>query len=183
VTSPGFTLWLTGLPGAGKTTLATRVREELVSRGREVELLDGDEMRTTLCRDLGFSKADRDESVRRIGQVAQLLSRHGVVAIVAAVSPYREIRDEVRRAHGAAFVEVFVDCGLTELIRRDPKGLYAKAIRGEIQDFSGISAPYEAPAAPDIHVKTDSQDVEATVRVLVTALDERGLLVPSRHGR
>lgn len=176
MTTRGFTLWLTGLPGAGKTTLAARVRDEIISRGREVELLDGDEMRTTLCRGLGFSKADRDENVRRIGLVARLLAAHGVVAIVAVVSPYRDIRDEVRRAHGGAFVEVFVDCGLTELIRRDPKGLYARAIQGQIQEFSGISAPYEVPAAPEIHVRTDAQDVEDTVRALVRALDARGLL-------
>src|SRR5712691_4646971 len=153
--NPGFTLWLTGLPGAGKTTLATGVREELVRRALRVEVLDGDEVRMHLSRDLGFSKRDRDENVRRLGFVARLLSSNGIIAIVAAVSPYREARECVRRSHDAAFVEVFVDCGLEELIRRDPKGLYARAIRGEIQDFTGVSAPYEAPLDPEIHLRTD----------------------------
>src|ERR1700681_4722083 len=123
----GFTLWLTGLPAAGKTTSAAQVRDELVARGLRVEILDGDGVRAGLSRDLGFSKRDRDENVRRIGSVAQLLSRNGTIVIVAAVSPYHRVRDDVRQAHHAPFVEVFVDCPLEELIRRDPKGLYAKA--------------------------------------------------------
>ncbi len=132
MTRSGLTLWFTGLPGAGKSTLARRVAETLVGRGLRVELLDGDEFRASLSSDLGFSKEDRDINVRRIGFVARLLSRNGIVAIVAAISPYRAIRDEVRRQHEAPFVEIFVDCSLDELIRRDTKGLYARALRGEI---------------------------------------------------
>ena len=172
----GFTLWLTGLPAAGKTTLAARLRDELIARGLPVEVLDGDEVRTSLSRDLGFSRRDRDENIRRIGFVARLLSSHDIVAIVAAISPYRDARHEVRRAHEVAFVEVFVDCPLEELIRRDPKGLYARAIRGEIQDFSGISAPYEAPLDPEIHVRTDLQDVDGAQLTVVRGLETRGLI-------
>src|SRR5262249_57306869 len=113
--------------------------------GRRVEILDGDEVRQNLSAGLGFSKADRDANIRRIGYVARLLSRNGVVAIAAAISPYREIRNEVRRAHEAPFIEVFVDCSLDELVRRDRKGLYSKALRGEIQNFTGVSDPYEPP--------------------------------------
>jgi adenylylsulfate kinase len=172
----GFTLWLTGLPGAGKTTLAGQVRDELVARRLRVEILDGDVVRAGLSRDLGFSKRDRDENVRRIGFVARLLSRNGTIAIVAAVSPYRDVRAEVRGAQDAPFVEAFVDCPLAELIRRDPKGLYAKASRGEIQEFSGISAPYEPPLEPDIHVKTDVQSVQESRLTIVCALEARGLI-------
>lgn len=172
----GFTLWLTGLPAAGKTTLASQVGDELKARHLRVEILDGDVVRAGLSRDLGFSKRDRDENVRRIGFVARLLSRNGTIVIVAAVSPYRDVRAEVRSAQDAPFVEVFVDCPLAELIRRDPKGLYAKASRGEIQEFSGISAPYEPPLEPDIHVKTDVQSVEEARLTVVRALESRGLI-------
>ena len=172
----GFTLWLTGLPGAGKTTLAAGVRHELVTRGLSVEILDGDDVRTSLSRGLGFSKHDRDENVWRIGYVTRLLSRNGIVAIAALVSPYRDARDEVRRAHDAPFVEVFVDCPLEELIRRDPKGLYAKAIGQQIQDFSGISAPYEPPLAPDVHIRTDLQSIDEARVAVVAGLESRGLI-------
>jgi adenylylsulfate kinase len=174
--NPAFTLWLTGLPAAGKTTLAVQVWEELVARGLTVEILDGDAVRAGLSRDLGFSKRDRDENVRRIGSVARLLSQNGTIVIVAAVSPYREARDDVRRAHHAPFVEVFVDCPLEELIRRDPKGLYAKASRGEISEFTGISAPYEPPLDPDIHIRTDLQSVHEARFAIVRALELRGLV-------
>ena len=172
----GFTLWLTGLPAAGKTTSAAQVRDELVARGLRVEILDGDAVRAGLSRDLGFSKRDRDENVRRIGSVARLLSQNGTIVIVAAVSPYREARDDVRRAHQAPFVEVFVDCPLEELIRRDPKGLYAKASRGEINEFTGTSAPYEPPLDPDIHIRTDLQSVHEARVAIVRALELRGLV-------
>lgn len=157
--APGFTLWFTGLPGAGKSTIAKAVRDELVERGRRVEILDGDEARTHLSKGLGFSKADRDTNIRRIGFVARLLSRNGVVAIVAAISPYRETRDEVRRAHEATFVEVFVACPLEELVRRDKTGLYARARRGEIQNFTGVSDPYESPLSPEVSIRTDLETI------------------------
>ena len=142
----GFTLWFTGLSGAGKSTLAEAVDHELRLRGHQVKVLDGDHMRQELGGRLGFSKQDRDTNVRRIGGMAQQLSREGVVAIVAAISPYREVRNEVRRDHERTFVEIFVDCPLADLIKRDPKGLYAKALKGDIQAFTGVSDPYEPPS-------------------------------------
>jgi adenylylsulfate kinase len=171
----GFTLWFTGLSGAGKSTLAQAVREILVSRQRRVEVLDGDEVRTSLSKGLGFSKEDRDTNIRRIGFVARLLSRNGVVAIGAAISPYRDVRDEVRRAHEAPFVEVYVNCSLDELVRRDSKGLYAKALRGEIQHFTGVSDPYEPPVAADIVVETDREPVDESVGRIVRWLEARAL--------
>ncbi len=172
----GFTLWFTGLPGAGKSTLSHVVGEALKARGRRVERLDGDEVRTRLSRGLGFSKADRDENVRRIGFVARLLSRNGAVAIAAAISPYRDVRDEVRVAHEARFVEIFVDCPIDVLIKRDPKGLYAKALRGEIGNFSGISDPYEAPLAPEITVHTERESVETSRDAILRWLDAHDLI-------
>jgi adenylyl-sulfate kinase len=142
----GFTLWLTGLSGAGKSTLASTVRDELVGRGLHVEILDGDEIRTTLSRGLGFSREDRDENVRRIGFVARLLARNGIVVIAAAISPYRVARDDVRASHEVRFVEVFVDCPREEVMRRDTRGLYAKAIRGEISEVTGVSRPLRTSA-------------------------------------
>jgi adenylyl-sulfate kinase len=174
----GFTLWFTGLSGAGKSTLAQMVREALVVRGRRVEVLDGDEVRTNLSKGLGFSKEDRDTNIRRIGYVARLLSRNGVVVITAAISPYRDIRDEVRRSHESTFVEAFVECSIDELVRRDRKGLYAKALRGEIRNFTGISDPYEAPVAPEIHIRTDRESADASGARIVAWLEARGL-VPS----
>jgi len=173
--SNGFTLWFTGLSGAGKSTLAQGIRGRLVARGHRVEILDGDEVRTNLSKGLGFSKEDRDTNIRRIGFVARLLSRNGVVAIGAAISPYRDIRDEVRRAHEAAFVEVYVSCAIAELVKRDSKGLYAKALRGEIQHFTGISDPYEPPLSPDILVESDRQSVEESIDTIVKSLEARQL--------
>lgn len=172
----GFTLWFTGLSGAGKSTLSQAVAEELRKRGRNVERLDGDEVRARLSRGLGFSKADRDENIRRIGFVARLLSRNGAVAIAAAISPYREVRDEVRRDSDAPFVEVFVDCPIDTLVKRDPKGLYAKALRGEIPQFSGISDPYEAPLSPEITVHTDRQTIEASRDEVIRWLESQKLI-------
>ena len=175
-TCKGFTLWLTGLSGAGKSTLATAVHDVLVGRGHRVEILDGDELRANQNKDLGFSRDDRDTNVRRIGFAARVLSRSGAVAITAAISPYRDIRAEVRREHEAPFVEVFVDCAFEELLRRDPKGLYAKALRGEVRNFTGVSDPYEPPLTPDVHVRTDEESVgESTVQILRT-LEDRGLI-------
>ena len=143
----GFTVWFTGLPCSGKSTLARALEQQLRSIERQVEVLDGDEVRTRLTKGLGFSKADRDENIRRIAYVAKLLTRVQAVAIVAAVSPYRDIRDEARAEIGN-FVEVYVKCPLEECIRRDVKGLYAKALRGEIPNFTGVSDPYEHRSAP-----------------------------------
>jgi adenylylsulfate kinase len=172
----GFTLWFTGLSGAGKSTLSQAVADELASRGHRVERLDGDEIRRQLSRGLGFSKEDRDENVRRIGFVARLLSRNGAVAIAAAISPYRELRDEIRREHDAPFVEVFVDCPLDALVTRDPKGLYAKALRGEISNFSGISDPYEAPVTPEITVHTERESITESRDAVLRWLEGRGLI-------
>src|SRR5256885_8318425 len=137
----GFVVWFTGLSGAGKSTIATALQTELARRGRHAELLDGDEVRTHLSRGLGFSKEDRDTNIRRIGYVARVVARTGGVAISAAISPYREVRDELR-AQTPEFVEVFVRCSLEELVRRDVKGLYRKALAGEIGRFTGGSHPY-----------------------------------------
>jgi len=176
VAEQGFTLWFTGLSGAGKSTLSQEIAVALEERGRRVERLDGDDIRQHLSRGLGFSREDRNENIRRIGFVARLLSRNGAVAIAAAISPYRELRDEVRRAHEAPFVEVFVDCPLETLVKRDPKGLYAKALQGQIQNFSGVSDPYEAPFAPDITVHTDRESVAESRDVILRWLDTRHLI-------
>ena len=172
----GFTLWFTGLSGAGKSTLAVSVRDEILARGRRVEILDGDEVRTNLSKGLGFSKEDRDTNIRRIGYVARLLSRNGVVAIAAAISPYRDVRDEVRRGHEAPFVEAFVDCSLDELVRRDRKGLYAKALRGELPNFTGVSDPYEPPLSPEIHVHSDRETADESRAIILRWLEARGLI-------
>ena len=154
----GFTLWFTGLSG-GKSTLANAVAAALAGSGRRIEILDGDEVRTTLSKGLGFSREDRDTNIRRIGFVARLLSRNGVIAITAAISPYRDTRDEMRRAHEARFVEVYVECSLDALVTRDVKGLYAKALRNEIAHFTGVSDPYEPPHAPEILVRSDTESI------------------------
>ena len=172
----GFTLWFTGLSGAGKSTLAGAVRDVIGARGGRVEILDGDEVRTNLSKGLGFSKEDRDTNIRRIGYVARLLSRNGVVAITAAISPYREVRGEVRSAHEAPFVEAFVECPIDELVRRDKKGLYAKALRGEIKNFTGVSDPYEPPVSPEIHLHSDRERVEESRDRIIDWLEQKGLL-------
>ena len=179
--SEGFTLWLTGLPGSGKSTLASRTAEELRGRGCRVEILDGDEVRTHLSKDLGFSKGDRDANIRRIGYVCKLLSRNGVIAITAAISPYREIRDEVRREH-RRFVEVYVKCSLEKLFERDVKGLYAKALKGEIPFFTGVSDPYEEPLNPELVIESDREDVETSLSRLIEKLEDLGY-VPKSAGR
>src|SRR5262249_52874542 len=150
----GFTIWLTGLSGAGKTTLARIMEARLKQRGLKVEVLDGDIIRTNLSKGLGFSKEDRDTNIRRIGFVCNLLSRNEVVAIAAAISPYREIRDELRQQIGA-FVEVYAHCPIDVLADRDVKGLYKKALAGEIKHFTGVDDPYEEPYSPEVVVNTD----------------------------
>jgi adenylylsulfate kinase len=174
---PGFTLWFTGLSGAGKSTLASEMSRLLADQQRRIEILDGDEVRLHLSKGLGFSKEDRDTNIRRIGYVARLLSRNGVVAITAAISPYQQARDEVRRSHDAPFVEVFVDCAVEDLVRRDTKGLYARALRGELANFTGVSDPYEPPSSPEIHVTTGRQTVGQSTAVIVDYLRRRELMV------
>ena len=171
----GFTVWLTGLSGAGKSTIATLLGEELRRRNHAVEILDGDEVRKNLSAGLGFSREDRDANVRRIGWVAAMATRHRAAVIVAAISPYRELRDEIRRQIGS-FVEVYVKCPLDVLTRRDPKGLYRKAIAGEIGNFTGISDPYEEPLNPEIVLETNAQSPAESTRKLVDALARLGLI-------
>ena len=178
----GFVLWLTGLSGAGKTTLTDALVPELRSRGLRVEVLDGDEVRTNLSKGLGFSKEDRDTNIRRIGFVSRLLARNGVGVIAAAISPYREIRDEVRRdveTDGASFVEVHVHADLPTLVERDVKGLYAKAIAGEIKNFTGVSDPYEAPLKPELVVRSDRETVDESVERLLVELEGMNLISPA----
>jgi adenylylsulfate kinase len=166
----GVVIWFTGLSGAGKTTLSHSVSSELMALGYKVELLDGDEVRENLSRGLGFSRGDRDENVRRIGFVARLLARNGVVVLASAISPYQQSRDDVRRAlqdDAVRFIEVFVRAPLEVLIERDVKGLYKKAIAGEIPHFTGISDPYEEPESPNLVVDSSAESVrESTARLL-----------------
>jgi len=169
----GLVIWLTGLSGAGKTTLARSISNHLKAVGLRVELLDGDEVRENLSRGLGFSKADRETNIRRIGFVARLLARNGVAVLGSAISPYQRSRDDVRhsiQADNIRFVEVFVRCPLNELIQRDVKGLYAKALAGEIEHFTGISDPYEEPLTPEIIVDTSIESVEDSTRKILSHL-------------
>jgi adenylyl-sulfate kinase len=172
----GFVIWFTGLSGSGKTTLAKEVERELRARGvRYVQRLDGDVVRQDLTRDLGFSKEDRDENIRRVTFVAELLSKNGVATTCAFISPYRAARQTARRrCHN--FVEVYVQCPLDVLIQRDPKGLYKKALAGEIKGFTGIDDPYETPEHPEIVVHTDQETVEESTLRLLTLLEEKGLI-------
>ncbi len=172
-TETGVTIWLTGLSGAGKSTIANALVDHLRAQGKKAELLDGDVVRTNLSKGLGFSKEDRDTNIRRIGFVANLLTRNGVAALVAAISPYRAVRDEVRETIGQ-FVEVHVDASLDELVRRDVKGLYEKALRGEIENFTGVSDPYEPPVAPEVHIDTEAETVEESVAKVIAKLEELG---------
>ena len=169
----GLTLWFTGLSGAGKSTVARLVEPELRAAGRRVEVLDGDVVRTNLSRGLGFSREDRDTNVRRIAFVADLLSRNGVVVIVAAISPYRAVRDEARALMGARFVEVHVRASVDACAGRDVKGLYAKAFRGEIGEFTGVSDPYEEPADPELVLDTELEQPEASAARVLSLVDAR----------
>ncbi len=174
-TPRGFTIWMTGLSGAGKSTLARELEAALRERQRHVEVLDGDEVRENLSKGLGFSKEDRDTNIRRIAYVARLISRSGGVAITAAISPYRSVRDEARGQIGN-FVEVFVRCPLDRLVQRDTKGLYAKALRGEIAQFTGISDPYEEPLAAEVVVDTDVETVQESTDKILRKLEALGYL-------
>jgi adenylyl-sulfate kinase len=176
--SDGFTLWFTGLSGAGKSTLASMVAQELRQRGHRVEVLDGDEVRTNLSKGLGFSKEDRDTNIRRIGYVCRLLARNGVIAISAAISPYREIRDEVRGQH-ERFFEVFVKCPIDKLAARDVKGLYKKALAGEIKGFTGIDDPYEEPLRPELVLETHIETPSESLSRLVGRLEQAGFILPN----
>lgn len=171
----GFTVWMTGLSGAGKSTISELLEKELRARGRGVEVLDGDVVRTHLSKGLGFSREDRDTNILRIAFVCSLLTRHGVAVISAAISPYEEARQQARAQIGN-FLEVYVRCPIEELTRRDVKGLYAKALRGEITNFTGVSDPYEEPANPDVVVNTDRETVEESVGKILATLEEKGYL-------
>jgi len=176
----GFTLWFTGLSGAGKSTLANLVADELRKRGHRVEILDGDEVRTNLSKGLGFSKEDRDINIRRIGYVCNLLARNGVIAISAAISPYRDVRDEVRGLH-QRFFEVFVRCTIDKLVERDVKGLYKKALAGEIKSFTGVSDPYEEPLKPELIVDSSTETVEQSLGKLLGRLEELNYINKGAH--
>jgi adenylyl-sulfate kinase len=171
----GFTLWFTGMSGAGKSTISERIYDRLRSAGAKVELLDGDVVRTHLSKGLGFSKEDRDTNIRRIGFVCELLSRNGVIAMVAAISPYRAVREEVR-GKIEHFVEVYVHCPIEVLAERDVKGLYKKALAGEIGSFTGVSDPYEPPANPEVTVDSSAEPVETSVEKVWTKLQSMGLI-------
>ena len=174
----GFVLWLTGLSGAGKSTIAAKLGPALAERGHRVELLDGDEVRTNLCQGLGFSRADRDTNIARIGYVAGKLANHGVAVLVAAISPYREARDRVRAAVDT-FVEVHVAAPVSTCAERDVKGLYAKALSGEIKNFTGVSDPYEPPADPEIVLHTEAESVDDSVHQVIAWLEANQLTGPS----
>jgi adenylylsulfate kinase len=170
------TIWLTGLSGSGKSTVARLVAAELRARGSRVEVLDGDVVRRLLCADLGFTREDRETNVRRIAFVADLLSRNGVTAIAAVISPYRDARERVRGVLGERFVEVYVRASVEVCARRDVKGLYRRAFAGELPRFTGVSDPYEEPRDPEIVLDTETQTPEQSAATVLAFLDERGML-------
>ena len=175
MTHEGFAIWLTGLSGAGKSTLAERLVERLREQGAQVELLDGDFVRTNLSQGLGFSREDRDTNINRIGFVAELLARHGVVVVVAAISPYRQAREQVK-AKIPKFVEVHVDCSIEVLTERDTKGLYKRALAGELANFTGISDPYEPPLHPSVVIHSDRESVDDALAKIWRELEARKLV-------
>ena len=173
----GCTVWLTGLSGSGKSTIAVALEKELWARGVRAYILDGDNIRHGLNKNLGFSPTDRTENIRRIGEVAKLFTDAGMVALTAFISPYRADRDQVRAImQPGDFIEVFVDCPVETCEARDVKGLYKKARAGEIPEFTGVSAPYEPPLAPELVIPTRDQSVEASVGQILACLEERGLI-------
>jgi len=179
-----FVVWFTGLSGAGKTTLAVELEKKLRELGYEnVQRLDGDIVRQDLTRDLGFTREDRNENIRRVGFVTELLSKNGVITICSFISPYRDARKKVRERvtkHGIPFIEVYVKCPLEVLIERDPKGLYAKALRGEIKNFTGIDDPYEEPENPEVIVETDKETVEESLEKILNYLKNENLILGGR---
>ena len=172
----GAVVWFTGLSGSGKSTVAHALEERLAAAGRLTYVLDGDNVRHGLCADLGFAAADRAENIRRVGHVAALLADAGVLVLTSFISPYRADRDQVRAIVGAGFVEVFVDAPLAVCEARDPKGLYKKARAGQIAEFTGVSAPYEPPQHPDLHLRTGDQDLAASVAAVHDLLAARGII-------
>jgi adenylyl-sulfate kinase len=172
---PGYVLWMTGLSGAGKTTIALLLEEELQSRGCRFERLDGDVVRESLTRDLGFTKEDRDKNIERVSFVARLLSRNGVGCVCSFISPYQAVRDQVRDST-TNFIEVFIDAPLDVVMSRDVKGLYQKAIAGEIPNFTGISDPFEAPQNPEIHIHTDQETPAESTQRILAYLEEAGFI-------
>jgi adenylylsulfate kinase len=173
----GCVLWLTGLSGSGKSTIAHALERRLTEAGHACYVLDGDNVRHGLNSDLGFAPEHRDENIRRVGEVAALFADAGLIALVSFISPYRAGRQRAREAAGAdRFLEVFVDAPIAACERRDPKGLYRKAREGEIADFTGISAPYEPPEQPDLHLRTDREELDACVERITVLLERRGLL-------
>ena len=175
----GATIWFTGLSGSGKSTIAVMLEKALIARGKLCFRLDGDNIRLGINKNLGFSAEDRSENIRRIGEISKLFVDTGVIALSSFISPYRVDRDMVRQLHESAgmdFIEVFVDCDLSEAERRDPKGLYKKARAGEIKGFTGIDDPYEAPEKPELHMRSDQLTVEQELDMLIGELDRRGIL-------
>jgi adenylyl-sulfate kinase len=175
VTHKGFVLWFTGLSGAGKSTISGLLEARLRAAGAKIAVLDGDVVRTHRSKGLGFSKEDRDTNIRRIGFVAELLARHGVIVVVAAISPYRAVREEVRRTI-ENFVEVYVECPIEVLAERDVKGLYKKALAGEIANFTGVSDPYEPPLDPEVTVNSSRETPEQSAAAIWATLERVGLI-------
>ena len=172
----GYTLWFTGLSGSGKTTITNLLVKDLLQRGSQLEVLDGDVVRENLSKGLGFSKEDRDTNIRRIAFVANLLSRNGVPVITAAISPYREIRDEARQMMDGRFIEVYIKASVAVCEERDVKGLYAKARSGEIKEFTGVSDPYEEPTNPEITVETETQSPDESAAQILSYLEDNGFI-------
>ncbi len=173
----GAVVWFTGLSGAGKSTIAREVEWRLFEMGKHVFVLDGDNVRHGLNRDLGFSPKDREENIRRVGEVAKLFRNAGMIVLTAFISPYRKDREQVRKLLPEGdFLEIYVKCGVDTCIQRDPKGLYQKALRGEIPEFTGISAPYEPPEDPELVLDTEQMSVEECVDAVIDLLDRRGIL-------
>lgn len=171
----GCTVWMTGLPGSGKTTIALEVERRLEELGRNVEILDGDEVRKGLSSDLGFSKEDRQQHARRVTFVSKVLSRNGVIVLVGLISPFRDFRAYAREEIGD-FLEVFVDTSLDECINRDPKGLYKKALAGEIKDLTGLQDPYEPPLDPELHIRTEECTIDEAAGMVMDILRDHGYL-------